>query len=62
MLDEAEHDLIGSVVEDLWWAQGEEIALNDLFADALDDHRRKHLLEFAEAQTRNSEVRLQRQT
>lgn len=44
MLDEAEHDLIGSVVEDLWWAQGEEIALNDLFADALDDHRRKHLL------------------
>jgi Clp amino terminal domain, pathogenicity island component len=44
MLDEAEHDLIGSVVEDIWWAQGEEIALNALFAEALDDHRRKHLL------------------
>lgn len=45
MLDDAEHDLIGSVIEDLWWAQGEEIALNELFSEALDDHRRKHLLD-----------------
>jgi len=44
MLDEAEHDLIGSVIEDLWWAQGEEIALHDLFDAALDDHRRKQVL------------------
>ncbi len=44
MLDEAEHDLIGSVIEDLWWAQSEEIALHESFAEALDDHRRKHLL------------------
>ncbi len=44
MLDDAEHDLIGSVIEDLWWAQGEEIALHDLFDAALDDHRRKQIL------------------
>ncbi len=44
MLDDAEHDLIGSVIEDLWWAQSEEIALHGLFDEALDDHRRKHLL------------------
>lgn len=44
MLDDAEHDLIGSVIEDLWWAQGEEIALHDLFDAALDDHRRKQVL------------------
>lgn len=44
MLDEAEHDVIGSVIEDLWWAQSEEIALHESFAEALDDHRRKHLL------------------
>src|SRR5205823_6814595 len=44
MLDEAEHDLIGTVIEDLWWAQSEEIALHDLFDAALDDHRRKQLL------------------
>ena len=44
MLNDAEHDLIGSVIEDLWWAQSEEIALHDLFAEAMDDHRRKHLL------------------
>ncbi len=44
MLDDAEHDLIGSVIEDLWWAQSEEIALHDLFEEALDDHRRKHLM------------------
>lgn len=44
LLDEAEHDLIGSVLEDLWWAHSEEIALHDLFAEALDDHRRSHLM------------------
>jgi hypothetical protein len=44
MLDEAEHDLIGTVIEDLWWAQSEEIALHELFDAALDDHRRKQLL------------------
>lgn len=44
MLDEAEHDVIGSVIEDLWWAQSEEIALHESFAEALEDHRRKHLL------------------
>lgn len=44
MLDDAEHDLIGSVIEDLWWAQGEEIALNDLFSEALDDNRRKQVM------------------
>jgi len=44
MLDEGEHDLIGSVIEELWWAQGEEIALHDLFDAALDDHRRKQIL------------------
>jgi hypothetical protein len=43
-LDEAEHDTIGSVIEDLWWTQSEEIALNGLFAEALDDHRRKEIL------------------
>lgn len=42
-LDEAEHDLIGSVIEDLWWAHSEEIALENLFAEALDDHRRKQV-------------------
>ncbi|HEY9717758.1 MAG TPA: Clp protease N-terminal domain-containing protein [Trichormus sp.] len=44
LLDDGEHDLIGSVIEDLWWAQSEEIALNDLFSEALDDHRRKQVL------------------
>jgi hypothetical protein len=44
LLDEAEHDLIGSVIEDLWWTQSEDIALFDLFAEALEDHRRKEVL------------------
>ena len=44
MLDEAEHDVIGSVIEDLWWAQSEEIALHDSVAEAMDDHRRAHML------------------
>lgn len=42
--DEADYDLIGSVIEDLWWAHSEEIALNQVFGDALDDHRRKQML------------------
>jgi hypothetical protein len=44
ILDDAEHDLIGSLIEDLWWTQSEEIALNELFAEAMDDHRRTQLL------------------
>ncbi len=44
MPDEAEHEMIGSVIEDLWWAQSEEIALYDLFDEALIDHRRQHVL------------------
>jgi|LakMenEpi03Aug12_release.lakeMendotaPanAssembly.Ray.scaffolds.fasta_scaffold232136_1 ATP-dependent Clp protease ATP-binding subunit ClpA len=42
--DEADYDLIGSVIEDLWWTHSEEIALNEVFDDALDDHRRKQML------------------
>ncbi|MBS1993182.1 MAG: hypothetical protein JSS83_21850 [Cyanobacteria bacterium SZAS LIN-3] len=48
MLDDAEHDLIGSVVEDLWWAQGEEIALNALFTEALDDYGRNNMINLQE--------------
>lgn len=44
MLDDAEYDLIGSVIEDLWWAQSEELALHELFDSALVDHRRKQAL------------------
>jgi ATP-dependent Clp protease ATP-binding subunit ClpA len=44
MFDDAEHDLIGSVIEDLWWCQSEEIALDESFAAALEDHRRAQLL------------------
>lgn len=44
MLDEAEYDEIGTVIEELWWTQGEEIALHELFAEALDDHRRQQML------------------
>lgn len=42
--DEANYDLIGSIIEDLWWTHSEEIALNDVFDDALDDHRRQQML------------------
>ncbi|HEY9776054.1 MAG TPA: Clp protease N-terminal domain-containing protein [Planktothrix sp.] len=51
LLDDAEHDLIGSVIEDLWWAQSEEIALHDLFAEAMDDHRRKQVLTLQKRRT-----------
>lgn len=44
MMDEAEYDEIGSVIEELWWTQGEEIALHELFSEALDDHRRQQML------------------
>jgi ATP-dependent Clp protease ATP-binding subunit ClpA len=44
MLDEAEYDEIGTVIEELWWTQGEEIALHELFIEALDDHRRQQML------------------
>ncbi len=44
MMDEAEYDEIGTVIEDLWWTQGEEIALHELFIEALDDHRRQQML------------------
>jgi len=51
MLDDAEHDLIGSVIEDLWWAQSEEIGLHNLFDEALDDHRRQQLLTLQKRRT-----------
>lgn len=41
---EAEHDLIGMVIEDLWWTHSEEIAVHQVFDEALDDHRRKQML------------------
>lgn len=44
MMDEAEYDEIGSVIEDLWWTQGEEIALHELFIEAMDDHRKQQML------------------
>ena len=45
MLSDAEHDLIGSVLEDLWWVYSEDIALDQSFTSALADHRRAHLLD-----------------
>ncbi|MCW5822031.1 MAG: hypothetical protein KIT34_04465 [Cyanobacteria bacterium TGS_CYA1] len=45
MMDEAEYDEIGNIIEDLWWIQGEEIALYDLFAEAMDDRRREQMFE-----------------
>jgi hypothetical protein len=44
MLDEAEYDVICSVIEDLWWAQSEEIVLDQSYAAALEDHRRSQIL------------------
>jgi hypothetical protein len=44
MLDEGEHDLIGSALEDLWWEQSEELALQKLYDEAMVDHRRKQVL------------------
>lgn len=41
---EAEHDLIGMVIEDLWWTHSEEIAVHEVFDEALDDHRRQQML------------------
>jgi hypothetical protein len=44
MLDEAEYDVIGSVIEDLWWTQSEEIILDKSYASAQEDHRRSQIL------------------
>jgi len=44
MLDEAEYDVIGSVIEDLWWTQSEEIVLDKSYASAQEDHRRAQIL------------------
>jgi hypothetical protein len=44
MPDEAEHETIGSIIEDLWWTYSEEIALHEVFDEALDDYRRKQVL------------------
>jgi ATP-dependent Clp protease ATP-binding subunit ClpA len=44
MLDEAEHDVIGSIIEDLWWTQSEEIVLDKSYGSALEDHRRAQIL------------------
>ncbi|MBZ0186408.1 MAG: hypothetical protein K8F91_09195 [Candidatus Obscuribacterales bacterium] len=44
MMDEAEYDEIGTVIEDIWWTQGEEIALHELYIEAMDDHRRQQML------------------
>ena len=41
---EADYDLIGSVIEDLWWTHSEELALNEVFESAVDDHRRTQML------------------
>jgi hypothetical protein len=43
--EEADYDLIGSVIEDLWWTHSEEIALNQVFDNALEDHRRGQMLD-----------------
>jgi hypothetical protein len=43
--DEGEHEEIGGIIEDLWWTYSEEIALHDVFDEALDDYRRKHVLD-----------------
>ena len=48
MLSDAEYDLIGSVIEDLWWSYSEDIALEKSFDSALADHRKSHLLELQE--------------
>lgn len=45
MLDDAEHDLIGSIIEDLWWAYSEDIALDKSFSAALADHRKSHQMD-----------------
>lgn len=42
--EEADYDLIGSVIEDLWWTHSEEIALHQVYDNALDDHRRQQML------------------
>jgi len=53
ILSDAEYDLIGADIEDLWWAHSEEIALDELFNAALADHRRQQVLSL---QTRRNEI------
>ncbi len=45
MPNESEYEQIGLIVEDLWWSYGEALALEDLYCLAIEDHRRKHLLD-----------------
>jgi hypothetical protein len=53
--DEADYDLIGSVIEDLWWTHSEEIALNQVFDAAVDDHRREQMLDLQKRRLEISE-------
>lgn len=43
--DEAEHEEIGGIIEDLWWTYSEEIALHDVFDEALNDHRKARVMD-----------------
>ncbi len=45
MPNESEYEQISLIIEDLWWSYGEAIALEDLYSLAIEDHRRKHLLD-----------------
>ena len=53
--EEADYDLIGSVIEDLWWTHSEEIALNQVFDEAIDDHRRGQMLDLQKRRLEISE-------
>jgi hypothetical protein len=53
--EEADYDLIGSVIEDLWWTHSEEIALNQVFENASDDHRRGQMLDLQKRRLEISE-------
>ncbi len=52
---EADYDSIGSIIEDLWWTHSEEIALNQVFDNAMDDHRRQQMLELQKRRLEISE-------
>jgi hypothetical protein len=43
--DEAEHEEIGGIIEDLWWTYSEEIALHNVFDEALNDHRKSQVMD-----------------
>lgn len=53
--EEADYELIGSVIEDLWWTHSEEIALNQVFDSAQDDHRRGQMLDLQKRRLEISE-------